>query len=135
LLQTFTAYDLKLQKLGNNITFNLPIDSNTGLPECNVFESQYTAEEMYAMTSKDLWRSLAKEIMSSDDIKNKSNSKFLAFVSCTRYDGQNWNSSWKHRDIVASTCGHIALGVYTLVPDVKIFFEQLIKRFLCADAG
>lgn len=109
LLQTFTAMQLKSSRLGTN-TFQLPLDSSSGLPVCRIFNSKYTSEEMYAMTDKELWRNIAREVMESPDIPDRYYSKFLAFLSCTHYNGSDWKSSWKHGDVISATKGHIALG-------------------------
>lgn len=109
LLQTFTAINMRNHKLGSH-TFRLPLDVISGLPKCAIFKSKYSRQQLYDMTEKELWRNLARDIMESNQISQKSHSKFLAFLSITRYDGTNWHSDWKHKDIIAATKGYIALG-------------------------
>lgn len=110
LLQTFTSLDLKSHDLSAS-TFQLPLDNETGLPVTKLFTSKYSTHELHAMSERDLWKNIAREIMNSRDLPEKYNSKFLAFLSVTRYDGQSWNATWKHKDVVAATKGHIALGM------------------------
>ena len=111
LLQTFTAMNMKTHNLGAH-TFQLPLDSVTGLPRCTIFKSKYTRQHIYAMTERDVWKNLAQEIIESDVVKNTRYCKFLAFLSCTRYNGENWTSSWRHKDMIGATQGHIALGEF-----------------------
>ena len=108
LLQTFTASNLQTHNHACT-TFQLPLD-DSGFPLCKVFRSKYSTEEMFAMTVKELWRNIARELMESADMPARYTSKFLGFISCSRYDGADWNSSWRHSDIVAATKGHVALG-------------------------
>lgn len=112
LLQTFTAVNLRLMGLGAN-TFQMLIDEESGLPNCKIFKSKYTSEEMYAMVDRELWRNIARELMESSVFINRHNVKFIAFLACTRYNGDKWSSSWRHTDIIDATKGYIALGKWS----------------------
>lgn len=73
-------------------------------------------------------------MMSSIGSENK---KFLAFLSCTQYHGEGYNSGMEcHEDLIRLTEGYIALGggglalfgtgcLYTW-PE---FFDDIIPRF------
>lgn len=108
LLQTFTAVNMEDYNLGA-ATFTFPIDETFNLPQCNIFHSSYTAEEMYSMSTHELWRNLAKEIAKAYD-HNFNHVKYLAFISCTSYDGTNYNDRWRHSDVIRATKGYIAVG-------------------------
>lgn len=112
LLQTFTAMNMKAHNLGAH-TFQLPLNTTTNLPICALFNSKYSREQLYAMSERELWRNLAREIIESGIVKDTRHCKFLAFLSCTRFSGEDWTAEWRHKDIIGATQGHIALGKFS----------------------
>lgn len=122
LLQTFT-YKSVQESLGTEAkTFQTLLDGVTGLPQCKVFHSKLSRNDIFNMSECEVWKSLAKEIMSDSSLSHSLTTKYIAFLSCTRYDGCNWEPTWRHRDIIAATKGYVAIGK----------FMYIIARYSCA---
>lgn len=108
LVQSLFAEKLKEGGYGR-YTFQLQSDINPKVPDVNVFYSNLSVEDAHSKTTRDLWSSLAKEIMTSP--LGKENHKFVAFLSSTIYKGQPGTESLlSHREIVKCTDGYVALG-------------------------
>ena len=136
LVQTFTAANLsKLLNIEPNYTFQFTYDSTTRLPECKVFRSKHSVGDVSQLTETELWKLLAKELMNSN-LPHLSTTKFIMFLSNTRYDGTNWNPTWRHRDIVSATQGYAAMGKsyilkLLLIPDIYNIITMLKSYYHC----
>lgn len=62
--------------------------------ECRIIKSSLTRRTVFKMHPEKLWEHIARELTAG---KNPKHQKFLAFLSCTYWDGQNLH-------------GHVALG-------------------------
>lgn len=62
--------------------------------ECRIIKSSLTRRTVFKMHPEKLWEYIARELTASHSSKHK---KYLAFLSCTYWDGQNLH-------------GHVALG-------------------------
>ncbi|XP_014230132.1 uncharacterized protein LOC106654673 [Trichogramma pretiosum] len=103
LLQTLTAE--KLHEAGHGRkTFQLERDLDG--PECLVMHSQLHVDRARAMTQRELWELVGRELMQGP-LASKDR-KYLAFLSCTRYCGAP--SPRTHEDTLARTQAHAALG-------------------------
>jgi hypothetical protein len=100
LLQSVVAEKLYEEKQGRK-TFRLE-DS------CRVFHSSLNYLKARKMTQEELWTSLGREIVNSD--LGHERIKFLSFLSCTKYCGENCEDNFTHDDIVKLTQAHVALG-------------------------
>ncbi|PSN33861.1 hypothetical protein C0J52_18854 [Blattella germanica] len=108
LIQTLTAEKLYEAKRGHR-TFQLERDLCTSGKDCQVFHSELPAEEARKMGPRELWASFGRELMSSPLGSN--DRKFLAFLSCTRYNPpQNKPPPKMHEDVLAATEAYVALG-------------------------
>ncbi|KAJ8917690.1 hypothetical protein NQ315_005137 [Exocentrus adspersus] len=127
LLQCVTAEKLYEHSLGRK-TFCLDGD-------CQVFHSGLNYIEARNMSQVELWEYIGREIMKSElACENK---KYLAFLSCTRYWGENYKESMKtHEELLQITQAYVALGggglalfgtacLYTWPES----FEEIILRF------
>lgn len=77
-------------------------------PKCRIFHSQLTMEECKSMKSEELWCYFGRELI--NNYKNPK-IKYIAFISCTRYRGEDFTTDIKtHDDIIALTEAHAALG-------------------------
>ncbi|ENN75278.1 hypothetical protein YQE_08159, partial [Dendroctonus ponderosae] len=130
LLQTFTAEKLQETGLGRR-TFTLE-------DRCHVFRSALPAEEARRMSQEALWTRIGRDIMRSP--LRSQRRKYLAFLSCTRYDGLRFTSELTtHEDALKITEAYVALGGGGLAlfgsaslhswPEA---FEEIAPRFLDA---
>ncbi|KAI4500940.1 hypothetical protein M0802_004151 [Mischocyttarus mexicanus] len=103
LLQTLTAEKLREAGHGRK-TFQLERDLDG--PECLVMHSMLHVDRARAMSQRELWELIARELMTGP-LASKDR-KYLAFLSCTRYRGAP--SPRTHEDTLARTQGHAALG-------------------------
>ncbi|XP_050436594.1 uncharacterized protein LOC126843246 [Adelges cooleyi] len=62
--------------------------------ECQIIKSSLTRQMVFNMNPEKLWQHIARELTANQNSKNR---KFLAFLSCTYWDGENLH-------------GHVALG-------------------------
>lgn len=85
-------------------TFQLERDLDG--PECLVMHSVLHVDRARAMSQRDLWELVGRELMTGP-LASKDR-KYLAFLSCTRYRGAP--SPRTHEDTLARTQGHAALG-------------------------
>lgn len=84
LIQCLTAE--KLYECGyERRTFQLERDLGSAQEECVQFHSRLSVSEARSMAQEDLWTYFGREIMSSS--LSSSHRKFLAFLSCTLWDG------------------------------------------------
>ncbi|XP_076645492.1 uncharacterized protein LOC143354963 isoform X2 [Halictus rubicundus] len=103
LLQALTAE--KLREAGyERKTFQLERDLDG--PECLVMHSMLDVDRARAMSQRELWELIARELMTGP-LASK-HRKYLAFLSCTRYRGAP--NPRTHEDTIARTQGHAALG-------------------------
>lgn len=108
LVQSLFAEELNQGGFGRR-TFQLQSDINPKVPNVNVFYSNISVEDAHSKPMKDLWASLAREIMMSR--LGKENHKFVAFLSSTVYKGQPTSDSTPtHNDVLKCTDGYIAMG-------------------------
>ncbi|KAH1000413.1 hypothetical protein HUJ04_000324 [Dendroctonus ponderosae] len=147
LLQTFTAEKLQETGLGRR-TFTLE-------DRCHVFRSALPAEEARRMSQEALWTrigtssnsppppALTSRVPGRDIMRSPLRSqrrKYLAFLSCTRYDGLRFTSELTtHEDALKITEAYVALGGGGLAlfgsaslhswPEA---FEEIAPRFLDA---
>lgn len=76
---------------------------------CIIFQSKLDYEKVNQMSQLELWYYFAREIMSSNIASN--NKKYLAFLSCTRYNGDKYmGNTREHSEIVKLTQGYVAFG-------------------------
>lgn len=109
LLQTFTAE--KMFEHGfERKTFVLENDLDPTQPQCHEFTSQLTLAEAQSKNGGDLWMTFARELMSSKQFKEKTNCKWFAFMSFTRYIPPKDQVPKSHSDVLRFTKGHAALG-------------------------
>jgi hypothetical protein len=108
LIQSLTAeklYELKVERK----TFQLEYDLNRSGPECIVFHSHLPVERAQKMDPTELWEHFGHELMISP-LGNK-DCKFLAFLSCTRYNlPKNKEPPKTHEDMLSAMEAHVALG-------------------------
>ncbi|XP_011499350.1 PREDICTED: putative zinc metalloproteinase C607.06c [Ceratosolen solmsi marchali] len=103
LLQTLTAE--KLHEAGHGRkTFQLERDLDG--PECVVMHSVLHVDQARAMSQRELWELVGRELMTGP-LASK-NRKYMAFLSCTKYRGAP--SPRTHEDILSRTQGHASLG-------------------------
>lgn len=100
LLQCVIAEKLFEQNLERH-TFKL--DSN-----CHVFYSKLHYNKARQMQQKQLWDYFAREIINSD--LNFKKRKFLALLSCTKYQVNAEYQKTEHKDVLKQTQAHVALG-------------------------
>ncbi|XP_016992321.2 uncharacterized protein [Drosophila takahashii] len=101
-----SIYAHKLQAAGfPNRTFTLN-------GECCTFRSQLTREEALAKSEDELWQHFAGEIISCPLWGHQLLLKFVAFIGCTRYDGDAVAASGdsSYANIRRHLKGHAALG-------------------------
>ncbi|XP_014209358.1 putative zinc metalloproteinase YIL108W [Copidosoma floridanum] len=103
LLQSLTAE--KIHEAGHGRkTFQLERDLDG--PECLVMHSVLHVDRARAMSQRELWELIGRELMTGP-LASKDR-KYLAFLSCTRYRGAP--NPRTHEDTLARTQGHAALG-------------------------
>ena len=61
------------------------------------------------MEAEKLWQSLARELVTSEDIGDK-RAKYLAWLSSTEYHNPRGLRPMSHKETLTMTQGHIALG-------------------------
>ncbi|XP_044734292.1 uncharacterized protein LOC123296739, partial [Chrysoperla carnea] len=106
-----TLYANKLHDLGfDKKVFQFFKTDKSMKPVCEVFYSKLDVSEARKMNQLDLWLYFGREIMESSIAANSI--KYLAFLSCTWYNGDNFNENKhrKHEDILSLTDAHVALG-------------------------
>lgn len=119
LLQTFTAE--KMHEHGfERKTFILESDLDATQPQCHVFTSRLSLAEAQRMSGGDLWMNFARELMSSKQFTEKTNCKWFAFMSFTRYDPPIGQVPKSHSDVLRYTKGHAALGKCSFFPVLKV---------------
>ena len=103
LLQSLTAEKLREAGHGRK-TFQLERDLDG--PECLVMHSMLHVDRARAMTQRELWEFVGRELMSGPLASR--DRKYMAFLSCTRYRGAP--NPRTHEATLARTQGHAALG-------------------------
>ncbi|KAH8355408.1 hypothetical protein KR084_004077 [Drosophila pseudotakahashii] len=101
-----SIYAHKLQAAGfPNRTFTLN-------GQCSTFRSQLTREEALSKSEDELWQHFAGEIIACPLWGHQLLLKFVAFVGCTRYDGDGVAASGdsSYANIRRHLKGHAALG-------------------------
>lgn len=86
------GFGRKTFQLGDSVTFN----------------SKLGAEDVYKMKQKALWYYFAHEIMTSDI--GSTNKKYLAFLSCTKYEGNGMSGTKNYEELLTLTKGYVAYG-------------------------
>ncbi|XP_047098968.1 putative zinc metalloproteinase C607.06c [Schistocerca piceifrons] len=108
LIQTVIAEKLYDCNFGRK-TFQLETDIDPSAPDCVTFHSQLSHEKARKMNPHELWEHFGRELMMSSLGSN--NRKFLAFLSCTRYnpptDGTVPNT---YTEMLSAMEAHVALG-------------------------
>ncbi|XP_050304600.1 uncharacterized protein LOC126742104 [Anthonomus grandis grandis] len=101
LLQCFTAEKLLENGLGRRTFF---------LEEtCQIFRSNVNYQEARKMSQEELWETIGRDIMNSE--LASPNRKYLAFLSCTNYKGDQYSEHLKsHEDLINITEAYVALG-------------------------
>ncbi|XP_062138429.1 uncharacterized protein LOC133847419 [Drosophila sulfurigaster albostrigata] len=104
LVQCIYAHKLSAAGFGNR-TFTLN-------GACCVFRSQLSCATARDCVEDELWQRFASEILSSDDWGQQLHLKFVAFISCTRYDGAAVAASgdYSYANIRRHLQAHAALG-------------------------
>lgn len=69
-------------------------------------QSALNVDQARQMSQRELWEVIGRELMSGP-LASKDR-KYLAFLSCTRYQGSPHSRT--HKDTLARTQGHAALG-------------------------
>lgn len=108
LIQTITAEKMYECNMGRK-TFQLERDIDPSAPDCVTFHSHLSHERARKMKPHELWEHFGRELMMSSLGSN--NRKFLAFLSCTRYnpptDGTIPNT---YAEMLSAMEAHVALG-------------------------
>lgn len=79
------------------------------LSQCEIFRSKLHYESARKMKQQDLWEYLAREILKSE--VSDENKKYLAFLSCTKYNGGQYKENMKsYEELIRLTEGYVALG-------------------------
>lgn len=108
LIQCLTAE--KLYECGyERRTFQLERDMESALEECVQFHSSLSVLEARSMAQEDLWTYFGREIMSSS--LSSSHRKFLAFLSCTQWDGTNRKVQYFVISELQSFTSNLSLGI------------------------
>ncbi|XP_065345154.1 uncharacterized protein LOC135942776 [Cloeon dipterum] len=102
LLQSVVAEKLWEQGLGRR-TFSIDCDPV-------VHSSSLTLEEAQKMSQDELWSHYGRDLVTKWGAEEARSRKFVAFLSCTRYEGAEQSQGLMHDDILALTKGHAALG-------------------------
>ncbi|KAK5645282.1 hypothetical protein RI129_006582 [Pyrocoelia pectoralis] len=76
--------------------------------ECLIWYSKLNVEKALNMTQTELWYHFAREIMSSNIAS--SNKKYLAFLSCTVYHGDEYYDGISYKDMLNLMRGYVAYG-------------------------
>jgi len=100
LLQSIMAETLWEEGLGRK-TFILDT-------KVHVLNSKLSTEECWSLGKEELWEYFAREIMQSS-FKHKK-SKYLAFLSCTRYQNPEKIKPDSFSEVASMTKGYVALG-------------------------
>nr|CAH7758288.1 unnamed protein product [Callosobruchus chinensis] len=127
LLQCVTAEKLYEHDLGRK-TFH--IEDN-----CQIFKSSVKYLNAQEMNQVELWQNIGKDIMSY--FSGSKNKKYLAFLSCTKYCGEQYIDDMKtHEELLEITKGYVALGGGNLAlfgtPSLFTWpeqFDDVINRF------
>ncbi|KAK7873112.1 hypothetical protein R5R35_006342 [Gryllus longicercus] len=100
----------KLKEAGfERKTFQIEQDLNPSSPECHVFHSQLDVEQARKMKGIELWEYFGRELMMSS--LGRQDRKFLAFLSCTRYNPKSIDKfPSTHDEMIACTEAYVALG-------------------------
>lgn len=102
LLQSFIGEKLQEMDLGMRKTFQFK--------KCSVFHTKLKHSEIKIASQENLWNTLGREIMNSQ-LCNNANLKFLAFLSCSTYRGEDFNKDADiYEDRVKLIDGYVALG-------------------------
>lgn len=90
-------------------TFQIESEINVSAPNCRIFYSDLDTEAVRKMRQDEIWFAIGRELMSSKLANEKY--KYLAFISCTRYKGDDCqDGTIIHEQILNLTEGHAALG-------------------------
>ena len=114
LIQSFTSEKLHEQGLGRT-TFTLECDLDPSATPCHIFKSRLTLAEAHTLTGTELWTYFAKELMSSSLFTAKEKCKWFSFMSFTRYIPPQDSVPKSHSEVMRSTKGHTALGMYVFI--------------------
>ncbi|XP_067640186.1 uncharacterized protein [Eurosta solidaginis] len=79
---------------------------------CQVFETRQRCEQVWQQNEDNLWQNFAQELLNSCAWGEKPNLKFVAFIGCTKYDGEKVAASedFSYANIRRHLKGHAALG-------------------------
>ncbi|CAH1998344.1 unnamed protein product [Acanthoscelides obtectus] len=127
LLQCVTAEKLNEHDLGRK-TFQIQ-------ENCRIFKSSIDYLKAQEMNQMELWQNIGKDIISS--FSGSKNKKYLAFLSCTHYCGEQYVDGMKtHEELLGITKGYVALGGgnLALFGTACLFtwpehFDDVISRF------
>lgn len=106
LLQCIMAETLWEAGLGRR-TFALEVDQY-GCVDVHTLHCKLSLDECWRMSGEELWESIAREIMLSSLKDDKC--KYLAFLSCTRYNNPRGIIPSSYSQVLRMTKGHVALG-------------------------
>ena len=88
--------------------FSMESSAETDEPIVHIHSSSLTREETYSLTPEQLWETLGRELITSSIGDKKV--KYLAFLSSTTYHNPRGLRPVSHKETLAMTRGHIALG-------------------------
>jgi hypothetical protein len=83
-------------------------DEEEGRPVVHVLNSSLTLDAARAMTSSELWKHHARELIESQ--LHGDNVKFLAVMSATRYTNPSGKQPTSHSELLSMVEAHAALG-------------------------
>uniref|UniRef100_A0A1I8MR19 Uncharacterized protein n=1 Tax=Musca domestica TaxID=7370 RepID=A0A1I8MR19_MUSDO len=98
--------------------------------KCLVFNSRLTKEEIWKLNENELWSSIAKELLLSE-WGNQSNVKFVAFISCSKYLGNEVlkSQNFSYENIRKHMLGHVACGTGGLALFSSSYFYAWPNEF------
>ncbi|XP_073833974.1 uncharacterized protein [Musca autumnalis] len=99
--------------------------------KCGIFRSCLTKSEIWQLNEHDLWSSLAKELLLSEWGKDESTVKFVAFIACSKYLGDEVVKSqdFSYENIRKHMLGHVACGTGGFALFSSSYFYSWPKEF------
>ncbi|KAM7346721.1 uncharacterized protein ACRADG_006530 [Cochliomyia hominivorax] len=98
---------------------------------CKTFITQLTKQEIWQLNEQDLWLQIAKELLTSPHWKDQDHLKFIAFVNCSKYLGEEVQKSqdFSYQNIRKHIKGHAALGAGGLALFSSTYFYTWPQEF------
>lgn len=80
------------------------------LQPCKIFRSRLSIDDARAMNQWSLYDAVASEIVDKNGLETCNRTKFVGFLSCTKYDGLGSDEEYSYTNIKAKTHANPALG-------------------------